>query len=332
MTVLEFLKDHTLLFDGSMGVYYHSLYSDGSFCEQANLTHPERIEQIHREYLAAGANAIKTNTFISNCVTLETDFAGVEKNIRAAYEIACRALEGSDAFLFADIGPIPDSSADETEYEQIVDVFLSLGVKNYLFETFVDFEVQPRLAARIKRVLPDAFVVTTFGSMAEGYTSAGFAAQDLIRQAGQCPDIDASGLNCISGPTHLQRVLAKVKNRPEFVAVMPNAGYPAIIRGKAVYGASPEYFGARMAEIQAMGAKILGGCCGTTPEFIRKTVEAMKHPVIRVEPSENPAAVKRRPVVNRLADKLDAGKRGTAVELDPPADDRVDFSWMAHAV
>lgn len=122
----------------------------------------------------------------------------------------------------------------------------------------------------------------------------------------------------------MQKIVSRLKDRPAFFSVMPNAGYPSVIRGRAVYGGKADYFGARLSELQAMGVKILGGCCGTTPDFIRAAATALTHPCA-VLPVTESAPVTRRSTVNRLAEKLDAGERVIALELDPPADDNIDF-------
>jgi homocysteine S-methyltransferase len=324
MNIREYLTEHTLLFDGSMGVYYRAQYPDGSRCEEANLSHPERVAQIHRAYLAAGAKAIKTNTFAANTQSLGVSFSQVAENIRAAWRLAREAVQGTEAFVFADIGPLPGLEPEEEEYEKIVDVFLSLGAKHFLFETFDRCDVQPALAQRIKEQEPEAFVLVSFGVLAEGFSSAGLSVDTLFRQAQRCSAIDGVGLNCVSGPGHLLKLVAGLKERPKLLSVMPNAGYPTLVRGEAVYGGKPDYFAARMAELHALGVPILGGCCGTTPEFIRKTAAALggnQTPSVEVgEPVKPPRP---RPV-NRLSEKLDQGQRVIALELDPPADDNIE--------
>ncbi len=326
MEIRSYLKTNTLLFDGSMGVYYRERYPDGSRCEEANLSHPKRVLAIHKDYLAAGARAIKTNTFAASTAAIGCEFGRAEETIRAAWKLARQAVEGTEAFVFADIGPLPGLEPDEREYDRIVDVFLDLGATNFLFETFTEWSVQPRLAERIKRRVPDAFVLVSFGTLAEGFTTSGHEIGALLRQAEECPEVDAVGLNCVSGPGHLQKLVSRMQNRPALLSVMPNAGYPTLVRGQAIYGGKPDYFAARMAELQAMGVRILGGCCGTTPEFIRKTAQALGNPVEPAETEGDHGENRvRAQVTNRLSEKLDAGQRVIALELDPPADDNIGF-------
>ena len=114
------------------------------------------------------------------------------------------------------------------------------------------------------------------------------------------------------------------------LSVMPNAGYPTIVDGRTFFENRAGYFASRMVEIVAAGAKIIGGCCGTTPEHIRLTAEALHEEEIKPEPAAAQVEVKPREVKNRLADKFAAKKRVIAVELDPPADDNLE-KFMAGA-
>lgn len=328
--IRTYLENNVLLFDGSMGVYYHNRYPDGSRCELANLSHPERILEIHREYIEAGAKAIKTNSFSANTNALGCPFSVVKEILTTSWSLAQKATEGTDVFVFADIGPILGLDADENEYAQIVDTFIELGAKNFLFETFTDLTVLPELAARIKKAIPDAFILVSFSAFPEGFTSSGQDVRTLLRETDACPDIDAAGLNCVSGPAHLLKLIKHLKHQPKILSVMPNAGYPSIVRGQTLYGGKPDYFAFRTSQMCSHGARIIGGCCGTTPEFIRQTARFLadpdgSQPTGSPEEEETP---KPAPIIhyeNRLSDKLNEGKRVIAVELDPPADASIDF-------
>jgi homocysteine S-methyltransferase len=326
MDIRSYLKENTLLFDGSMGVYYRSKYPDGSRCEEANLTYPQRVVDIHRAYLSAGARAIKTNTFAANTQALGCAFPQVEENIRAAWKLANQAVEGTDAFVFADMGPLPGLEPDKGEYDRIVDLFLDLGAEHFLFETFAQWDVQEELAMRIKARRPSAFVLVSFGVLAEGVSTAGYPMSALLSGAERCPAVDAVGLNCVSGPGHLEKLVSKLQTLPPILSVMPNAGYPTLVRGEAVYGGKPEYFAQRMAALQRMGVRILGGCCGTTPEFIRKTAQALGGPLPPERGRDDaPQETPRPRPVNRLSEKLERGHRVIALELDPPENDNIGF-------
>lgn len=329
MELREYLKHKTLLFDGAMGTYFRARYTDElGKCELANCTAPERVAEIHKAYLDCGARAIKTNTFAANTRALECSFDKVQEVIVRGWKIAVKAAEPYRAFVFADIGPIADANG---EYEQIVEVFLRLGAKNFLFETLSDDGDLYGIAAYIKTRCPDAFIIASFAVSPDGFTRTGLPIRPLLQRVTACPIIDAVGFNCISGPNHL---LAQVKDHadlfgasrtpPILCSVMPNAGYPTIINGRTFFETRAEYFAARMAEILSAGVKIIGGCCGTTPEHIRLTAEILHD--TEVQPMEPLVRNTRIPhnAQNRLANKLRKGKRVVAVELDPPSDANLD--------
>ncbi len=243
------------------------------------------------------------------------------QTLQAGYTLACEAAAPFDAAVFADLGP-----AAPEDLLRAADCLLELGAENFLFETFSELNALDRIAAYIKEKRPGAFILTSFAAGPDGVTRHGLHAGTLLQQAADCAAIDAVGLNCVSGPSHLLRLVKGLQRLPQLLAVMPNAGYPAIVRGRTVYEGTPGYFAGRMAEIAAAGARIMGGCCGTTPEFIRKTRAALEkaqpHPAAacRICPGAPEAAPARKGGRNRLAERLSAGERVIAVELDPPAD------------
>lgn len=337
MELREYLKHKTLLFDGAMGTYFRSVHPEyPGKCELANCNAPAKVAEVHKSYLESGARAIKTNTFAANTHALECKFDEVRTVIRQGWKIATKVAEPYRAFVFADIGPITDPNG---EYEQIVDEFLSLGAKNFLFETWSDDDDLYALAAYIKARCPDAFLIASFAVSPDGFTRQGLSARAVLERVTNCPVIDAAGFNCVSGPNHLlaqARANADLfgKERPAadpaMLSVMPNAGYPTIVDGRTFFENRAGYFASRMVEIVAAGAKIIGGCCGTTPEHIRLTAEALNEEEIKPEPAAAQVEVKPREVKNRLADKFAAKKRVIAVELDPPADDNLE-KFMAGA-
>ena len=138
MDVRTFLKEHTLIFDGAMGSYLMTKYhrpADG--CETTNLEAPEQVKAVHQAYLASGCNAIKTNTCGANRLTMGEETC--RKVIEAGWNIAKEAA--GDAFVFADLGPVPMTDAKRAleEYRFSVDIFLELGATNFLFETLSSF-------------------------------------------------------------------------------------------------------------------------------------------------------------------------------------------------
>ena len=136
----ERLKSSRINADGAFGTYYAKIYDEGSLPEMANVSAPDRVLAIHRAYIEAGAQIIRTNTFASNTVSLGQDIDDVRNNIRCAVKIAREACEGMGVLVAADIGPIPgenmfDKEYIENEYVDIVNTFKELGVDIFVFET-----------------------------------------------------------------------------------------------------------------------------------------------------------------------------------------------------
>ena len=215
MDIRTYLQDHCLLFDGAMGTYYAALYpSDPVTCEPVNLSHPERILEIHRAYIKAGCQAIKSNTFAANTSVMECDFEQVREIISAGWQLACEAAAGTGTYVFADIGPLP-ALLDENEYYRILDIFLELGAEHYLFETFADDHGLAELAAYVKNRCPQAFVMVSFAAGPDGFTRAGGDVRAMIGRISDCAYVDAVGLNCISGPSHMLRLITELSKRPK---------------------------------------------------------------------------------------------------------------------
>ncbi len=244
--VREYLQSETLLFDGAMGTYLSQLSRAGlEKCELANLQQPQQVLQVHRAYLQAGAKALKTNTFAANPAALANDVALLQQVISAGWRLANQAAlelpEEERPFIFADIGPFAAAAEAglcldvQAGLRPVVDCFLQLGAENFLFETFSDEAGLPELAAYIKRQCPQAFVVVSFAIQPDGYTRTGRAGAELLRTVQACPQIDASGFNCVSGPYHLGKYLQEQQLQPadgQLLSIMPNAGYPTVINNR----------------------------------------------------------------------------------------------------
>ncbi|ADY57129.1 homocysteine S-methyltransferase [Syntrophobotulus glycolicus DSM 8271] len=331
MNIREYLKTNTLIFDGAMGTYYAQLEKKPLVkCEMANIHDEEAILRIHHEYIRAGCMAIKTNTFGANVTCLDCPFEGVEEVIRKGYELARRAVAGSGVYLFADIGPIPfrDNENLFAEYQKIADLFLDLGAVNFLFETFSSAEYLAQIAAYIKEKSPQAFIITEFAVSPDGYTRQGNSGFQIFEELSGENSIDAIGFNCISGPYHLLQLAKKLEAKDKFVSIMPNAGYPTVIDNRTFFENNAGYFADQMLEMAKEGIAILGGCCGTAPEFIRKTAAKIKslslpEPAVkRIKITEGKPAAQ---AENPLMEKIRQGEKIIAVELDPPANTDIDF-------
>ncbi len=325
MNVKEYLKENILLFDGATGTYFSSIYEDTMYrCEFANITNPNLIKEIHTRYLQAGAKAIKTNTF---SVKSSNEFSKREI-IEEGYKIACAAAEKFDAFVFADIGYIGTKINEDKflEYKEIVDVFLDLGAKNFLFETLADDEGIVEIANYIREKDKESFMIVSFAISAEGVTANGKFAQSLLRKYNEVASIDVVGFNCICGPLHINRVLQTVE-MPEkkMVTIMPNAGYPTILGSRTSYGDNPVYFANQMMEILKNPVQIIGGCCGTTPDFIRELKGLLDHHKQQVDSPQRKYTKDTKKVirVNRFYEKLKKNDKPIAVELDSPLVDDV---------
>lgn len=325
------IKEKPLIFDGSMGTYYASVCENPlSKCELANIYDRNTILNIHKEYINAGCMAIKTNTFGANKISLESNFDTVKDVIVKGYEIAIDAARGTEVLVFADIGPIPFlETLDLWEaYKEIVDLFLELGATYFIFETFSSDEYLPELSKYIKQKNPEAYILMELAVSPEGFTRIGISGKKFIEKISQIQTIDACGFNCFSGPYHLLKYIKTLNIENKTISVMPNSGYPTVINNRTFFNNTKEYFARQMLEIAKQGVAILGGCCGTTPEFIRETVAKIKglspyEIVPRIQSAE--IQLKKPIVKNLLLEKIMIGKKIIAVELDPPMDTGIDF-------
>lgn len=322
MEIREYLKEKNLLFDGSMGTYFaEKTHRDAKECELSCLTEPEITEQIHKEYIKSGAKAIKTNTF-------STSYAGKERAaelLRAAAKAAKRAAEGEDVYIFADMGPVEDKEKPFAEYKEKIDIFCDEGITNFLFETLSGNEGVSEAAEYIKGKNPESFIILSFAVNPAGYTSTGRYYKSLIAEAESSQFIDAAGLNCMSGPSHLIKLAKKLEIKKP-LSLMPNAGYPTVLGSRAVYGKNAAYFAECMLDAAESGIAIMGGCCGTTPEYIEQCgkigLEVKRQAAHEVISEEKRAGAR---VENRFLEKLMRGERVIAAELDPPEGTDIEF-------
>ena len=321
MNIRELLQTRPLLFDGAMGTYYKA--APGVECEQANLTDPAGVLAVHREYLAAGADAVKTNTF--SLPRLAAAHApGWEQLAQAGWQLAVQAAGETGAAVFADLGPAPDTEAVPAGqvYTAVAKQFAALGARNFLFETLSSDAGLLDAVGAIKAEVPDAFVLVSFAVLPDGYTREGMYCKDLARRMQESGIVDAVGLNCVSAPGAM-RTLAKQLGGTLPLSVMPNAGYPVVTRTQVKYQGRPEYFARELGRLAAEGTvQILGGCCGTTPAHIAALrAELDSLPVVeKTAPAEEFSTAKERTVENEDAflRKLNAGEKVIAIELDSP--------------
>ena len=307
-----------LLFDGGMGTYYKA--KPGTECEQGNLLDPAGVRKVHREYLAAGAEAIKTNTFglPRMAAARQPDWQALA---RAGWKLAAEAAVETGAAVFADLGPAPDTEAAPAGsiYTAVARCFVEQGAKNFLFETLSSDAGVLEAVQDVK-----AFVLVSFAVLPDGYTREGMYSKDLVRRMTESGIVDAVGFNCVSAPGAMRTLVQQLGSTALPLSVMPNAGYPVVTRTQVKYQGKPEYFAKELARIAAEGVRLLGGCCGTTPAHIAALRAALDSlpavekaaPAVQVSTPEAPTVEKD----DAFLRKLNAGKKVIAIELDSPKD------------
>lgn len=319
--VRELLAQGVLLFDGATGTALCAQSGEGEAVERLCLTQPQRVLALHRAYLAAGCKAIKTNTFAAH-VSLACENEDDQKRlIRAAYDLARRAGDAYDAAVFADIGPAPtDADSAAACYIAMAEQYLNVGATCFLFETMQSGEGLAEAAAYIKASCPDAWIMVSFAADADGFTRAGEQASALALQMSACGAVDAIGLNCICGAYHIRQLLSTLDVGDKWMSAMPNAGYPHVEEGRTYYDSAPAYYAQQVMECVKAGARIVGGCCGTTPEHIRQIARLLGTPMPpRVRMGDEKAAQPpEKGCRSRILRRLEQGRRITLVELDPP--------------
>lgn len=283
MNILEKIKSSITYFDGGMGTMLQARgLGAGELPELWNLTHKEDIVTIHKAYIESGCNIVKTNTFGAN----RLKFDNLEEIITAAVKNAKEAVshfEG-DRYVAYDIGPLGKmlKPLGDMEFETAVELFADgvriadkCGVDLILIETMNDsYETKAAvLAAKENSSLP-VFVTCVYDENAKLMTGADPAAMVALLEG---LGADAVGMNCSLGPKQMLEIVPKIAAEASVpVIVNPNAGLPRSVGGKTVYDVDAEEFSDIMVDIVKCGASIVGGCCGTTPEFIKSTVEKTK--------------------------------------------------------
>lgn len=322
--IREYLKNNILLFDGAMGTYLTSkdrTYRNAP--EAANIEKPDLIRDIHTEYLQAGSMAITTNTFGANRQNFPDDCDAI---IEKGYRLAEEAASKYNAFVFADIGPMDigaielpeDVDESEHEYIRIAGRFLEMGASNFLFETQSIPDGIPEAARFIKEKNPDAFIIASFAVLPDGFTRDGVFASQLAEIVGSCPFIDAFGMNCIQDAVHMKEMASRLELNGKFLSLMPNAGYPTVLSHRVFYEGDPAFYAQSVADMANVGARILGGCCGTTPLHIKMISKCLPRATGTEGKKTVTADETADTVTSHFWQKLTSGGKPIAVELDPP--------------
>ncbi|MGN1277309.1 MAG: bifunctional homocysteine S-methyltransferase/methylenetetrahydrofolate reductase [Floccifex sp.] len=311
MKIQEYCRDHVLVFDGAMGTYFSKLHPYERQCvEKMNVIHPQWISQIHQEYIASGAKAIKTNTFCCN----RPYFQDEEFCQEAIYK-ACDIAQSFDVFVFADIGPVSSEYDVFEEMKWIVDRFLEKNIKYFIFETQSGKEGLNEIASYIHSKVKDAYVIVSFSVQSDGFTNSGNHIQDLIDHTKN--HFDAIGLNCGCGVGHM---LSHIRSFNDISFAAPNAGYPTIVNNRTYYQVNPSYFAKEIKEMTNYGVCMLGGCCGTTPDHIKELVNCLhSNQIVEIHKKKEIKYIQDKEDPSDFYKKLSNHQKVIAVELDPPA-------------
>lgn len=331
MNIQNALRERILLMDGAMGTYFESLHYDqpGADCpEKAAMFHPEWITDIHEKYIRAGADIIRTNTFaLNHSVTADRDELEecLVQNIQCAKK-AVATEQSREVYIAASVGPMKYTDEEEEkeacrEYKFMIDTFYKNGIDIFVLETFSDVDMAENMAAYIKENYPEAFVITQFVFNKMGYTKYGFNMQRLVNSLVENKNIDVFGFNCGIGAAHMSELFDKISFSGECrVSVLPNAGYQQELVGRDMYFHNPGYYARYMEKLVHQGVDIIGGCCGTTPEYTRELKKILeKNPVQRpkrieaLEQQKNASGER-----NPFMEKLNRGEKVFVVELDSP--------------
>ncbi len=286
---LERIADSVLIADGGMGTLLHErgISFELSF-DALCLDNREMVLAVHRDYINAGVDLIETNSFGANSIRLKN--YGLEKKTRLinreAVRIARQAREemGRDIFVAGAIGPTGRGMVliDRPTYDEIyaayceqVEGLLEGGIDLFVIETFTNLK-EIKIAIDAVRSLSRLPISAQMTFSYDGVTNQGVPASHIAKELNKY-DVDLIGANCSVGPQPLLDVMSQfAENSNKPLSVMPNAGLPRYINGRYLYYASPDYFSSCGPEFVKYGVRLIGGCCGTTPEHIRKLADAIR--------------------------------------------------------
>jgi methionine synthase / methylenetetrahydrofolate reductase(NADPH) len=338
ITLRDLLDDGKVhVLDGAMGTM---LYSKGFYLnvcyDELNLKQPKLVQEVHEAYVRAGAEILETNTFGANPLKLGSYGLAddTEKINRTAAELA-RAAAAGRASVVGAIGPLgvriepfgPTSRAEAcAHFQRQAHGLLAGGVDGFILETFSDVD-EIHEALRAVKSVSDLPVIAQMTVGDDGLTHYGTAPETFAKQL-TAWGADAVGVNCSVGPAGVLEAvekLVKATDRP--ISAVPNAGLPKDVGDRKIYLASPEYMASYARRMIEAGARFVGGCCGTTPEHIKKIRDYVASVVPRHQPTvisretvTPPAGVAAVPLAARSGwgAKLARGELVTSVEIVPP--------------
>lgn len=287
----EIIKSKRLYFDGGFGTVVQSMgLKKGEAPEMWNISHPDKVTDVHRAYIEAGSNIITTNTFGVNSVKYDN----FKELITSAIDCAKKATVGrEDVFIAFDIGPTGRllKPLGDLPFEEAVSIFsdsikvaASSGVDLIVIETMNDaFETKAAVVAAKENSDFPVFVTNVYDKSGKLMTGANpLAMISMLEGLG----VDAIGMNCSFGPDVMLDIVDEfIKYSSLPVITNPNAGLPKVSDGQTFYDIDEKTFAEYMTQLAKKGVSILGGCCGTTPEYIRETVSATRNiPLRKIEP------------------------------------------------
>jgi methionine synthase I (cobalamin-dependent) len=271
------LESEVLVADGAMGTLLVTRGAEPSTAKSSlNLSSPETVSEIHEDYADAGARILTTNTWDGNRIKLrEHDWAdSLEKINRAGVRLARQAASGEHVFVAGSIGPLgamvkPYGSLSLSQvrelFEEQLRILLDEGVDLVLLESFSNLLEAAEAVRACRGLSPVVPIVAQMTFFADGRTPFGERSADALRTL-VAAGADAAGINCTLGPQETLDVFGAVASQVGApLSVMPNAGYPTLIRGRNVFNASPDYFREYALEFVDHGASFVGGCWGTSP-------------------------------------------------------------------
>ena len=337
------LSQGILLCDGAMGTAIHDRGVPIDSCfDELNLTNPGMIVEIHREYIAAGAEIIETNTFGGNRFRLgEHNLADRVRDINlrgAKLAREAREVSGQPVFVAGSVGPTArivepigttPASAVRDAFREQVEALLEGGVDLLMIETISSLD-EMRLAVEAAREASDLPIVAQMTFADDRRTVGGNTASD-VADVLKSLNVDVIGVNCSVGPRHTVEVIKELTaagGSEQAYSGQPNAGFPMQVGNRVLYPSSPDYFAEYAREVAALGVRLIGGCCGTTPVHIRAMRAAIDDAAAdQSGDSEQPAITladrpKLRTVTASEGPTLLARKLGKefviSVEVDPP--------------
>ncbi len=334
----EYIRDNLVLLDGAMGslIYEKGVFIDKCY-DELNLSRPDLIKSIHEDYIRSGAKVIESNTYGANRFKLKSHnlLEHLGEINRKGVELA-REAAGGNAYVAGSMGPVGEEIEPwgEITLEQVSEAYAEqagfleeAGVDLFILETIQDIREMEQAVTAI-RTISDLPVVAMMTVGEDGKTRYGVDLDDIACRL-LATDASVIGLNCTVGPKPMLDFVERlidVSDRP--ICVMPNAGRPQYTDGRMIYMSTPEYFSVYTKRFIDKGVRMLGGCCGTTPEHISKMANTLAMKQTRIqhsigigvkpvteEPLPDPVP---QPEKSNLSKKLSGGNQVVMVEMVPP--------------